>query len=166
MLRTLGLLYAHLAWADGRLLDALDAPDAAPPEALRELGHVLGADEIWLSRLEGRSARAPVWPELDRAGLRRLTETVHAGYSAYLATLDVASLDRSTTYTTSDGRTFSNASGEILLHVALHAQYHRGKVNLLLRQAGLAPAPIDYIAYVRGAPAAVTPQPRGGTGAA
>ncbi|MFQ5740386.1 MAG: DinB family protein [Acidobacteriota bacterium] len=33
-------------------------------------------------------------------------------------------------------------------------QYHRGKVNLLLRQAGHAPAATDFIAFVRGAPAA------------
>jgi hypothetical protein len=39
----------------------------------------------------------------------------------------------------------------------LHGQYHRGKINLLLRQSGAEPAPADYISYVRGVPAAVTP---------
>jgi hypothetical protein len=44
--------------------------------------------------------------------------------------------------------------------VVLHGQYHRGKVNLLLRQEGEQPAPTDYIAFVRGVPAAVTvPEP-------
>jgi uncharacterized damage-inducible protein DinB len=38
----------------------------------------------------------------------------------------------------------------------LHGQYHRGKINLLLRQAGLAPAPVDFISFVRGVPAATT----------
>lgn len=36
----------------------------------------------------------------------------------------------------------------------MHGQYHRGKVNLLLRQADRTPAPTDYIAFVRGVPAA------------
>ena len=32
--------------------------------------------------------------------------------------------------------TFTTPLGEILLHVALHGQYHRGKINLLLRILG------------------------------
>ena len=43
-----------------------------------------------------------------------------------------------------------------MMHVALHGQYHRGKVNLLLRQEGLPPVPPDFIAWVRGVPAATT----------
>jgi uncharacterized damage-inducible protein DinB len=58
------------------------------------------------------------------------------------------------TYTTSAGKAFTNAVKDVLLHVAMHAQYHRGKINFLLRQAGLQPAPTDYIAFIRGAPAA------------
>ena len=38
----------------------------------------------------------------------------------------------------------------------VHGQYHRGKVNLLLRQEGMSPVPGDFIAYVRGAPAATS----------
>lgn len=51
-------------------------------------------------------------------------------------------------------RLFTNATGDILLHVVLHAQYHRGKVNLLLRQTGGEAAPADFIAFMRGVPAA------------
>jgi len=58
------------------------------------------------------------------------------------------------TYTNSAKREFSTALGDILVHVALHGQYHRGKVNLLLRENGLEPVPADFIAFVRGAPAA------------
>ena len=45
--------------------------------------------------------------------------------------------------------------------MALHGQYHRGKVNLLLRQGGHAPAPVDYVAFVRGVPAATEVTARG-----
>jgi uncharacterized damage-inducible protein DinB len=40
----------------------------------------------------------------------------------------------------------------------LHGQYHRGKINVLLRQSGAEPVLVDYIGYVRGAAAAVTPR--------
>lgn len=55
------------------------------------------------------------------------------------------------------GDAFDTPVGEILTDVALHAQYHRGKVNLLLRQAGLTPIALNYIGFIRGEPAAITP---------
>ena len=149
-------LYSHIAWADARLLDALRAALTPPSETVREYAHVLGADETWLARLQGRPQRIPVWPSVTLAELPDLAAAVHEGYRDYLRTLDDQALGRRIAYTNSAGSSFENAVGDILLHVALHAQYHRGKINLLLRQAGLEPAPIDFIAWVRGAPAATT----------
>jgi len=36
----------------------------------------------------------------------------------------------------------------------MHGCYHRGQVAMLIRDGGGTPAPTDYIAFVRGAPAA------------
>jgi len=154
MLAELRRLHDHARWADGLVLAALEASPAAPSAAWKEFAHVLGADETWLSRLERRQPRAPVWPELPPGELKALTDEVHTGFAALLAGLTEAALGGTCSYTTSAGRAFETPVGEILLHVPMHAQYHRGKVNLLLRQAGLAPAPCDYVAWVRGAAAA------------
>ena len=141
------------------MLQALQDARNPPAEAIRELAHILGAGEVWLARLEGRPPRAAVWPALTLAELPALIETVHAAYSGYFRVLDETGLERRVSYTNSAGQSFHNSVQDILLHVALHAQYHRGKVNLLLRQAGLEPAPADYIAFVRGAPAAASSPP-------
>ena len=155
-------LWDHAGWADDLLLACLEAHAAVPAEALREYAHVLGTAEVWLSRLESRPPKAPVWPELPLPELRVLAGAVRAGYQACLASLTEADLARGIAYTNSAGRSFVTPVGDILLHGALHGQYHRGKVNLLLREAGLAPAPVDFIAFVRGVPAATTArQPRG-----
>jgi uncharacterized damage-inducible protein DinB len=145
-------LFLHLYWADVRLLEALEK--GGPPEAFREFAHVIGAEEIWLARLQGRKPRCAVWPELTASDLSKLMEAAHAAYRDFLSQLPADRLDERVGYTNSEGRKFSSTIEEILLHVTLHAQYHRGKVNLLLRQSGLAPAPTDYIAWARGAPAA------------
>lgn len=147
-------LLEHAAWADVRLLAALGAPPEPPAAALREYAHVLGAGEVWLARLEQRAPRAAVWPEATLADAAALGEAVHAGYAHYLARVRADDLPRAVAYTNSAGQRFATPAGEILLHVALHGQYHRGRVNLLLRQAGLEPAPTDFIAWARGAPAA------------
>jgi uncharacterized damage-inducible protein DinB len=157
MLTELRHLRDHMAWADDALLNALATAAKTPDEAARELAHILGADETWLARLEGRVPRLAVWPEVSVASLRNLAGDVQLGYTRYLDALTEPDLHRMVSYTNSAGILFETSVRDILHQVFLHAQYHRGKVNLLLRQAGLTPAPVDYIAYIRGFPTAVTP---------
>jgi uncharacterized damage-inducible protein DinB len=155
-LEQLRRLWAHAEWADGLLLAALERQPNPPAEALREYAHILGAEETWLARLEGRAARVAVWPEVAPEAVGELARSVRAGYSAYLTSLAEAELDRGVAYVNSAGLAFTTPAVDILLQVMLHGQYHRGKINLLLRQAGLAPAPVDFIGFVRGVPAATT----------
>lgn len=155
-IETLRSLWEHVFWADARICDALSVGGSSVAEALREFAHVLGTEETWLARLEHRPPRAPVWPEPTPEGARGLMEQTHAACRAYLADLREEDLTTLVTYANSAGERFTDSTGDILLHVALHGQYHRGKVNLLLRQAGRTPAPTDFIAFVRGAPAATT----------
>ena len=147
-------LWQHNVWADEELLLALRTGEGEQGEAWREYLHVLGAEEIWLSRLEQREARVVVWPTLSPEEADAFRKQLADGYSALLANLHEKDLSRVVDYCTSDGRRFSNGVGDVLVHVPLHGQYHRGKVNLLLRQRDHAPAPVDFIAFVRGAPAA------------
>jgi uncharacterized damage-inducible protein DinB len=141
-LETFRRMWDHAAWADGLLLSELEAMHPPPALAWREYAHVLGAESTWLDRLLQRPARFAVWPELSVAEASSLAASLRAEYSAYVAN--------------SAGRSFDTAVSDILLQVALHGQYHRGKINLLLRQAHLPPTPTDYIAFARGVPAAVT----------
>ncbi len=147
-------LWRHAVWADRCIFDALQATGAQPVEALREHAHVLGAAEVWLARIERRAPSAPIWPKISLAASEVLATSVRVGYDALLERLDDSGLGEPITYTNSAGKTFTTPLDGILLHAALHGQYHRGKINLLLRQAGHEPAPTDYIAFVRGVPAA------------
>jgi uncharacterized damage-inducible protein DinB len=149
---TIRNLWEHALWADARVLEALPA-DAAP-EAWREFAHILGAEETWLARLEGRTPRTAVWPDAAPGEVRASMQATHAAYRAYLAALEDPDLAAPVSYTNSAGQPFTSSVADILLQAALHGQYHRGKVSLLLRQGGRAPAPVDFIAFVRGAPAA------------
>jgi uncharacterized damage-inducible protein DinB len=147
-------LWDHAVWADHELYRAVAGGGDAVAEAVREYSHIIGAAETWLARLEQRAPRCAVWPTVSLDEVSALRERTEAAYRAYLARLADEDLSARVTYTNSAGLTFTDTVANILLHVALHGQYHRGKVNLLLRQAGCAPAPTDYIAFVRGAPAA------------
>jgi uncharacterized damage-inducible protein DinB len=150
----LARLFRHMAWADERALAALREAGTASDLAHRELAHILGAEHVWLARLEGRPATVAVWPELSIDECEALARETRAGFQAYVERTDDAALERTVHYRNSAGAEFDTKAADILLHVALHGAYHRGKVAAALRVAGAEPAPTDYIAFVRGVPAA------------
>lgn len=144
----------HCMAADAALAESLRSTATVPDAALREYAHIIGAEETWLARIERRAARAAIWPAGSLNEVLQLRRQVAESYRAYIAALSDADLERMVSYRNSAGIDFSTSVGDILLHVMLHGQYHRGKVNLLLRERGLPPVPTDYIAFVRGVPAA------------
>jgi uncharacterized damage-inducible protein DinB len=158
-LELLRRLWAHASWADQALLAELERLPTVPPVVLREYAHVLGAEEVWLARLETRPSRAAIWPDLALPAVADLARDTRLGYERYLAGRTETDLGQGVTYTNSAGQTFTTSIGDMLLQVMLHGQYHRGKVNILLRQADLSPVPVDFISYVRGVPAATTVLP-------
>lgn len=147
-------LFEHLRWADGEVERALGEAAEPPARAVEIYAHVLGAELIWLDRIEAAPQSVAVWPEADLAACRDLARRAHRRYGEFLGRLAPEELTRPVRYTNSAGREFATPVEEILLHVALHGAYHRGQVALLLRDAGAVPAPTDFIAFVRGAAAA------------
>jgi uncharacterized damage-inducible protein DinB len=158
MIDQLQRLLRHLAWADALAIGALRKAEDPPAKALEIMSHILGAEEVWLARVQRRPAATPVWPVLSVEGCAELAEANRKSFEACLAGLAGDDLEREVAYVNSAGQAFESKVWDILVHVAMHGSYHRGQVMLLLRSAGHEPAPTDYIAYVRGAPAA-TRQP-------
>jgi uncharacterized damage-inducible protein DinB len=159
LLEQLRRLWAHAAWADQTFLAELERLPSVPPIVLREYAHILGAEETWLARVEMRPSTTPVWPELALPAIAQLARATREGYERYLVGQTEAGIDQAVTYRNSAGQEFTTSIVDILFQVVLHGQYHRGKVNVHLRQAELSPVPADFIAFVRGTPAATTVLP-------
>ena len=147
-----------MAWADARVLESLRQPNV-PARALELYAHILGAEHVWLARLEQRQSALAVWPSLTLEQCETVARDNAHGFRAYLERLASEDLHRTVHYRNSAGLEFDSGIEEILLHVALHGSYHRGQVTLLVRGAGAEPAPSDYIAFVRGVPAATSAPP-------
>ncbi len=148
MLDYLHRLFAHMRWADEQVLERLS--QGADANSLRLLAHILGATQVWLTRLEGRDSRAlEVWPSLDLAGCAHLAKEVHVWIERYLEELDEESLSGMVDYSDQAGRPFRGRRLDLLTHVATHAIYHRGQIAQSMRAAGLEPVNTDYNAWVR-----------------
>ncbi|MGH7710521.1 MAG: DinB family protein [Gemmatimonadaceae bacterium] len=157
LLARLRRLVEHAEWANAQVIAALERQSVAD-DVVELFAHVLGAEEVWLSRLEGRTATLAVWPALRVAQLPAAAAANAAGYRAYLDRLTPDDPAREIAYTNSAGQAFRSTIADILTHVAMHGSYHRGQVALRIRRDGGTPAATDFIAYARGV-AAATRQP-------
>jgi len=151
-MQTIRKLYAHMDWANRRLLEALQAASAADTDSAATLFlHVLQAERIWLTRLRGESSEGlALWEaQSDLAACAKLIEENGSGFQAWLDALPEGQLDQSIAYRSQSGVPFETSARDILTHVALHGQYHRGQINAALRAGGFNPAPTDYILFAR-----------------
>lgn len=146
-------LFAHMAWADAQLLQALRAAPGDDPLSIERYAHVLAAEHIWITRIEGRDPRVGVWPVLSLEECAVLSDENARDYQRFIDLETDATLQRAVTYTNSSGATFTGRVLDILLHVAMHGAYHRGQVALTMRRSGGAPVSTDYILWSRGRPA-------------
>ncbi|AFH60371.1 DinB family protein [Paenibacillus caseinilyticus] len=151
-MQTIRNLFAHLDWANRELLEALRAAPAEKAEKASILFlHVLLAERIWLTRLRGESSEGlSVWEDhADPAACAALIEANGSGFRAWLDALPEDRIDKPIAYRTIAGAPFESSPRDILIHVALHGQYHRGQINAALRAGGVEPAAVDYILYAR-----------------
>jgi len=136
-------------WANGEVVRSLRAAGDAVPEARRLLGHVLGAERVWLARLRGEPSPLAVWPDLGLDDCEALLPELRRAWDEIFAAGDATALSRRVTYRNTQGEQFTNEAGDILAHVVLHGAYHRGQIAAAMRAAVGAPARTDFILAVR-----------------
>lgn len=143
-------MYDHVNWANQRILESLQKLEDANSEVIRLFSHILLAERVWITRLQGLDSSAlPVWSEEDLEACAELVKKNEASYTAFLTRLVDTDLDQTISYKNSKGKEFKNSMREILTHVALHGQYHRGQINSRLRANGHEPVNVDFITFVR-----------------
>jgi uncharacterized damage-inducible protein DinB len=147
-------LFEHLEWADARVLGSLRSAKNPQKRSLELYSHILGAEHTWLSRINETSKRVDVWPVLTLDECEGLGKENVAAFKDLVSRLTPDLLAKSITYRNSAGDQFTSTVEDILTHVAMHGSYHRGQIAAAIRAGGDTPSPTDYIAFVRGAPAA------------
>ena len=135
------------AWANAETLASLRS--AAPPQALRWMAHIVGAELLWLGRLTGEPSPLPVWPELAVDDMAKEIDRLARAWPRYLTGLEEDDLDDGIGYRNSRGEFWSNTVRDILAHVLLHSAYHRGQIAAAVRAGGGEPAYTDMIHAVR-----------------
>lgn len=139
-----------MVWADRLLLEAIENGGHATPDIWKLCRHIAVAEQVWFTRLAGRSSlRIKLWEEAEGAAVRGLFADSERLVAEFLDGLTEDRLDEEVAYTNQSGQPFRTTVRDILTQVTLHGQYHRGQINRALREAGGTPAGIDFITFAR-----------------
>jgi len=147
-------LFQHLKWADARVLESLRSAQNPQKRGLELYSHILGSEHVWLSRIRETTKLVDVWPVLTLDECESIGRENVVAFTELLSRLTADLLEKRITYRNSAGDQFTSTIEDILTHIAMHGSYHRGQIAASLRAGGDSPSPTDYIAFVRGAPAA------------
>jgi len=151
-------LFEYNEWANGHVLDAASQVDK---DALaRKLGasfdsiqgnltHVMGAQNIWLSRWMNKAAPQLPPPQASHVieSLRRAYDGSHAALQAFLKSLDEADFERSFDYVDTQGNAQSRVLWQTMLHIVNHGTHHRAETAMMMTELGKPPRQLDYVFY-------------------
>lgn len=148
-MKTIQKMYEHLKWANQRILETLQNVEVED-QLVRLFSHILYAEQVWIARIQGMdSSQMPIWSDGDLESCATLIKQNEESFKNILTKITNADLDNLVSYSNSKGKEFITSTRDILTHVALHGQYHRGQINLQIRANAFEPVNIDYISFVR-----------------
>jgi uncharacterized damage-inducible protein DinB len=151
-------LIAVKRWADRGLYEAVSQNfDRLNPEEasimLRILDHIHVVDRIFQQHLQGlphmfQAPRSAEVPELRT--LADSAQEVDDWYESYVNGLSAEDFEEPLEFLFTSGKRARMRRGEIILHVCMHGNYHRGNAGAVLQLKGLTPsrdALTDFLEY-------------------
>jgi uncharacterized damage-inducible protein DinB len=148
-------LWSHARRASGVLLAAFAAagPEAMTAELPMGKGsagatwkHLADSERWWVSQLAGgQPVTGGVMTEPLSAD--QLASALDASAGAIIQTLDT-DLSKELVVRPSTGGEIRTSPGEAILYLALHRTHHHAQLANMLRQAGVTPPSLDYIALL------------------
>jgi uncharacterized damage-inducible protein DinB/putative sterol carrier protein len=164
---TLQRVFSYKAKANDEILKAMrQFDDAAPAKeiAIRVLSHAYVVDRIFAANLtradheytSPNSSHAPSLEELSAA-----IDASDCWYIDYVSRLDEAQLAERLDFTFTDGLPGRMSREEMLMHVTVHGEYHRGQISLILMENSITPPGDGFTSFLHKAEASSRRRPAG-----
>jgi len=163
-----GMMARYKQWSNKVMFDAvaaLPADEIAKPRPslfknmVHTLNHIYVIDRIWQAHLEGREHGYDARNTKDHpplAELWTLQQEIDAWYVAWADRQTANSLGETVSYMLIGGNRGAMTRSEILLHLVMHTNYHRGYVAQNFYDIpGCRPPSMDLPVYMREGRAAV-----------
>lgn len=141
-------LVEHSNWANRRILSALG--QHASGDGVELFAHILTTENVYYQRITGQEPwPLEFWPKLSMEEMADLIQENYTKYSSFISSHSENQLSDMVKYRNSKGTTYQNDISEMIVHIALHGQHHRGQIARWIRTEGGEPPVTDYIWYTR-----------------
>ena len=154
-------LYSYDDWANKKLINTVGQLEneefnrdlSSSFKSIRNtMVHILGAEELWLSRWMGEHGRTLLISD-DFPTYTSLTERwddFRNQIDPFLESLTESDLMEEISYKNLKGIPYSLELWKQMLHVTNHSSFHRGQAVTMLRQLMKQPPSLDLISYYNG----------------
>jgi uncharacterized damage-inducible protein DinB len=142
-------LFAYDSWANREVMASLSRNESIPARSVKLMAHILGAADVWYTRIRGQKPALGVWPELNVQSCIEQEQRLRNSWSECLDEIEPQQLSANVSYKNSKGESWTSKIEDILMHVVMHSAYHRGQIASDMRAAGHAPAYTDLIQGIR-----------------
>jgi uncharacterized damage-inducible protein DinB/putative sterol carrier protein len=163
---TLERVFSYKAKANHDILAAMRLFDASPAKeiAVRVLSHTYAVDQIFAANLR-RAEHEYTSPNPSHApSLEELSAAIKASdqwYIDYVSRLDEAQMAERIDFTFTDGLPGRMSREEMLMHVTVHGEYHRGQISLIMMQNSITPPGDGFTSYLHKTEASSRRRPLG-----
>jgi len=164
---TLERIFSYKAKANDEMLAALRQFEEASPAreiAVRVLSHAYAVDQIFAANLR-RAEHVYTSPNPSQApSLDDLSAAIKRSdrwYLDYVSGLDEAQLAERIDFTFTDGLPGRMSREEMLMHVTVHGEYHRGQISLIMMENSITPPGDGFTSYLHKAEASARRRPDG-----
>ncbi len=123
-------------WANRATLRSLASVDPPPERGVALLAHIAETERLWLDRLRGLSADIPPWLERSIEQVSSEIDTLERRWVALLESTTPDELGRPIAYPNTSGVPFDGPPRDLIMHVILHGQEHRGQIGQEVTAAG------------------------------
>ena len=142
-------LFQYDHYINNLITDAIIAA-GQPRETEKLMAHLLGAQQIWLSRCKGENLlTGPIWPDWKTDTFKQIINDNYNAWINFLSTQTDEDFNRKITYRDMKGNEFSSRLSDMITQVTNHGTHHRAQIGQLLKVDGVNLPITDYIFYIR-----------------
>ncbi|MGZ3751391.1 MAG: DinB family protein [Mucilaginibacter sp.] len=121
-----------------------------PEKPVKIMGHLLTAQQIWISRMRGLPLTGvTLWADWNAETFEHTIKDNHRALVNFLDYADPDDFDKVINYKTLNGDPYQNKLKDILTHVINHGTHHRAQIGQLLKLEGAELPNTDFIFYLR-----------------
>lgn len=149
-LDSLRQMFEYDHWANQESLRSMTTLEKPAERPLKVVGHIIGAQRVWLGRLETPGGDPPApWPLMSLEEANTAVNEMHERWNVFLGNISPGRLDEDLVHRNSKGAEFRVPVRDVLTQLVMHGAYHRGQIAAAVRDAGGTPTSTDYITWVR-----------------